>query len=83
MVRAAHTDARIIKSGTDFRDLSSANLQLSPPDDGAVRRRVIERLTGKHHYVVPDYPINAGVDRLMRRLLSTVTKSLKQPVCFS
>lgn len=37
----------LIKSGTDFRDLSEAILQLKDQPEGSIRRRTITGLTGK------------------------------------
>lgn len=37
----------LIKSGTDFRDLSEAILELEEQPAGSIRRRVISKLTGK------------------------------------
>lgn len=73
----------LIKSGTDFRDLSSANLELSPPNPNAIRRRTIATLTGKHHYVIPSSPTCPEVDHLVESLLATVNKTLKHPVCYT
>lgn len=73
----------LIKSGTDFRDLSEANLALSPPNDNAVRRRVVTALTGKHHYVIPTSPTSPQLDKLVHNLLQSVTKTLSQPVCYT
>ncbi|TXT12211.1 uncharacterized protein COLE_02621 [Cutaneotrichosporon oleaginosum] len=74
---------RLIKSGTDFRDLSEAWLELSPPNENAVRRRVITALTGKHHYVTPASPTSPELDKLANNLLESVNKTLKQPVCYT
>ncbi|BEJ13733.1 hypothetical protein CspHIS471_0309070 [Cutaneotrichosporon sp. HIS471] len=74
---------RLIKSGTDFRDLSEATLELSPPNENAVRRRVITSLTGKHHYVTPASPTSPELDKLVKNLLESVTKTLHQPVCYT
>lgn len=73
----------LIKSGTDFRDLSEATLALSPPNENAVRRRVITSLTGKHHYVLPTSPTSPALDKLVSNLLQSVTKTLSQPVCYT
>lgn len=73
----------LIKSGTDFRDLSSATLVLSPPNDGAVRRRLITSMTGQHHYVVPSSPGSPQMDQLVKSLLADVTQALSQPVCYT
>ncbi|KAG6878789.1 hypothetical protein C0993_008088 [Termitomyces sp. T159_Od127] len=39
-------DVLVVKSGTDFRDLSELNLELSSTPSGSVRRKVIKRVTG-------------------------------------
>ncbi|KAL1406105.1 hypothetical protein Q8F55_007788 [Vanrija albida] len=76
-------DTSIIKSGTDFRDLSSAILDLSPPNPNAIRRRTVVNLTGKHHYVIPSSPTNVEMERLIDSLLASVQETLGKPVCFS
>lgn len=72
----------LIKSGTDFRDLSSATLTLSPPT-GSVRRRLIADLSGNHHYVLPSSPSSPSFDKLLSSLLSSVSSTLSKPVCFT
>lgn len=44
--------ASLIKSGTDFRDLSEAILELKEQPEGSIRRRTIVGLTGKARYVI-------------------------------
>jgi 5'-nucleotidase len=41
-------DILVIKSGTDFRDLSEINLELedAPPGDNVVRKKLIKGITG-------------------------------------
>jgi 2',3'-cyclic-nucleotide 2'-phosphodiesterase (5'-nucleotidase family) len=77
------THSSLIKSGTDFRDLTSAYLELSAPNDKAVRRRVVTSLTGKHNYVTPSSPSLPAVDDLVSGLLATVNRTLHQPVCYT
>lgn len=43
-------DVLLIKSGTDFRDLSEFTLELKDTSAGNVRRKVIERIVGKLSY---------------------------------
>jgi hypothetical protein len=74
---------RVIKSGTDFRDLSSANLELSDTPEGSVRRKVISALTGKHHYILPSNPPSPMMDDMLSELLSSVEGTLQKPVCFT
>ncbi len=56
---------------------------LSAPNENAVRRRVVTSLTGKHHYVTPASPTSPELDKLVKNLLESVTKTLKQPVCYT
>lgn len=72
----------MIKSGTDFRDLSSATLHLSSPSDDT-RKRVVDRLSGKHHYITPSSPSSKAMEDLLKSLLSSVSSTLSKPVCWS
>lgn len=82
-LKRAELTSSLIKSGTDFRDLSEATLALSPPNDNVVRRRVITSLTGKHHYVLPTSPTSPELDKLVANLLQSVSKTLSEPVCYT
>lgn len=73
----------MIKSGTDFRDLSSAQLELADTPSGSVRRKIIKSLTGKHHYVTPSSPTSPMMDDMLKDLLSSVEGTLQKPVCFT
>lgn len=56
----------LIKSGTDFRDLTSAVLTLSPPSSSsAVRKQTISELTGEHLYVMPSSPASPEITELI------------------
>lgn len=78
-----YSDCRLIKSGTDFRDLSSASLELASTPDGSIRRKIIKTLTGKHHYILPSSPSSEPVEKLLKSLLSSVEGTLSKPVCFT
>ena len=73
----------MIKSGTDFRDLSSATLTLEPTPAGSIRKRLIRSLKGKHNYVLPSSPASSEIDDLLKTLLSSVSDTLSKPVCFT
>jgi len=75
--------SRVIKSGTDFRDLSSANLELSDTPSGSVRRKLISSLTGKHHFILPSNPASPAMNDMLSELLSSVEGTLQKPVCFT
>lgn len=41
-------DVLVVKSGTDFRDLSEILLKLKDTPEGSIRKKLISRITGKH-----------------------------------
>lgn len=38
----------VVKSGTDFRELSEILLELEDTPEGSIRKKLISRVTGKH-----------------------------------
>ena len=42
-----HGDVLVVKSGTDFRDLSEFTLEVEDAPPGSVRRKVIKNINGK------------------------------------
>lgn len=55
-------DVLVVKSGTDFRDLSSFTLTLESTPEGSVRKKVIKAITGSLHIFL----MNAGFIRTAR-----------------
>ncbi|KAI0747874.1 Metallo-dependent phosphatase [Daedaleopsis nitida] len=76
-------DVLVIKSGTDFRDLSEFTLELADTSEGSVRRKVIRTIKGKHHETKPGSKKSERVAKLLESLLSSVSSALKAPVCKS
>ncbi|KAI0637232.1 Metallo-dependent phosphatase-like protein [Trametes polyzona] len=76
-----HGDVLIVKSGTDFRDLSEITLELADTPEGSVRRKVIKTIRGKHHETKPGSKKSERVAKLLENLLSSVSSALKAPVC--
>ncbi|KAI0031814.1 Metallo-dependent phosphatase [Vararia minispora EC-137] len=74
-------DVMIVKSGTDFRDLSEFILELEDAPEGSVRRKVIRRITGKHHEIKPNMRSNAELQKIIDSLLQSVGSALKAPLC--
>ncbi|WVW79106.1 hypothetical protein I302_101071 [Kwoniella bestiolae CBS 10118] len=74
---------RLIKSGTDFRDLTSALLELTPTKPGSIRKHLIISLKGKHLYVLPSSPSSEPFDRMVKSLLASVSEAIQKPVCFT
>ncbi|EIW60617.1 Metallo-dependent phosphatase [Trametes versicolor FP-101664 SS1] len=76
-----HGDVLVVKSGTDFRDLSEIALELADTPEGSIRRKVIKTIRGKHHETKPGSKKSERVAKLLEDLLSSVSSALKAPVC--
>ncbi|KAJ3522883.1 hypothetical protein NM688_g8808 [Phlebia brevispora] len=74
-------DVLIIKSGTDFRDLSEFTLELVNTPEGSVRRKLIKSIRGIHHETKPGSRSSAQVAECLKDLLPTLSKALKAPLC--
>ena len=71
----------VVKSGSDFRDLSEMTLELSSTPGGSVRKKVISKITGKRHEVTPGMRSSKPLGDLLKTLLSDVDRTLKAPLC--
>ncbi|KAL1746984.1 Metallo-dependent phosphatase-like protein [Schizophyllum fasciatum] len=78
---ADNGDVLVVKSGTDFRDLSELTLELVDTPEGSVRRKVISRITGKHHETKPGSPGSESLQNVLNTVLSSITETLKAPLC--
>ncbi|KAH9952203.1 Metallo-dependent phosphatase [Amylocystis lapponica] len=74
-------DVLVVKSGTDFRDLSEFSLELVNTPPGSVRRKVIREIRGRHHSTQPGSKKNLHIAKILESLLSSVSDALKAPVC--
>ncbi|KAF9070381.1 Metallo-dependent phosphatase-like protein [Rhodocollybia butyracea] len=78
-----HGDILVVKSGTDFRDLSDFTLTLVSTPEGSIRRKVVAAMTGRRVVTQPGSKSSAELVDILKNLLSSVSKSLKTPVCKS
>ncbi|KAJ3926315.1 MAG: Metallo-dependent phosphatase-like protein [Lentinula lateritia] len=78
-----HGDVLVVKSGTDFRDLSDFTLTLESTPAGSVRKKVISSITGRRVVTQPGSRSSEELTQMLRSLLSAVSKSLEAPVCKS
>ncbi|KAF8894422.1 Metallo-dependent phosphatase [Infundibulicybe gibba] len=78
-----HGDVLVVKSGTDFRDLSELTLELVDAPVGGVRNKIISRITGKRHTTKAGSRSSETMKKLLETLLSSVSSALKAPVCIS
>ncbi|KAG6854980.1 hypothetical protein C0991_009803 [Blastosporella zonata] len=76
-----HGDVLVVKSGSDFRDLSELNLELENTPPGSVRNKVIKRVTGKRHTIQPRSRSSEPMQKLLKTLLSSVSDTMSAPVC--
>ncbi|KAG9017477.1 hypothetical protein FRB90_001121 [Tulasnella sp. 427] len=70
----------IIKTGTDFRDLSSMEVELVDGPEGSARKKLVKSVKGKHHIISPEMPSSQGMKQLLSTLLKDVGSALKAPV---
>ncbi|KAF7311636.1 25S rRNA adenine-N(1) methyltransferase [Mycena kentingensis (nom. inval.)] len=80
---ADNGDVLVAKSGTDFRDLSELTLELEETPEGSVRRKVIKAIHGKRHSTQPNSESSAKLTGILKKVLSSVSSTLKAPVCNS
>ncbi|KAF8553765.1 Metallo-dependent phosphatase [Imleria badia] len=76
-------DILVVKSGTDFRELSELTLQLDDTPPGSVRKKVIKAVHGKRHEIRPGMPSSKNLQKLLDGLLSSLSEELKVPVCIT
>ncbi|KAF8797843.1 flagellar associated protein [Phlegmacium glaucopus] len=74
-------DVLVIKSGSDFRDLSAINIVLESTPKGSVRNTIVKSITGKRHIVLPGSKSSQPMSSLLKTLLLSVSSTLKAPVC--
>ncbi|KZT26337.1 Metallo-dependent phosphatase [Neolentinus lepideus HHB14362 ss-1] len=76
-----HGDVLVVKSGTDFRDLSELELELVDTPEGSVRRKVVKKIEGRRHAPQPNSKPCGRLTEILASELSRVSDSLKSPVC--
>lgn len=79
----ADRNAMLVKSGTDFHDLSELQLELSAPHTGAVRRRTIEALHVRRHSTAPSDPALPALTEMLDGLLTRIQQSTSQAVAYT
>ncbi|CAE6431814.1 unnamed protein product [Rhizoctonia solani] len=73
----------LVKSGTDFRDLSELTLELEDTPEGSVRRKLVKSVRGIRHSVQPSQPASPALTNIIKSQLETVSSSLSEPICHS
>lgn len=73
----------LVKSGTDFHDLSEIELQVSDPVEGVARRRRIVAVKVRRHSTLPSDPTLPELKEHIDELMERVDKATGQPVAFT
>ncbi|KAG8885508.1 hypothetical protein FRB97_000833 [Tulasnella sp. 331] len=71
----------IVKSGTDFRDLSSMEVEVIDAPEGSVRQKIVKSVKGNRHTVTYDMPGSESMKELLKPLLNDLSSALKKPAC--
>ncbi|KAF8754293.1 5'-nucleotidase family [Rhizoctonia solani] len=64
----------LVKSGTDFRDLSELTLELEDTPEGSIRRKVVKSIRGNQ-------PPSPALTRIIKNQLDSVSSTLSEPIC--
>ncbi|CAE7121238.1 unnamed protein product [Rhizoctonia solani] len=73
----------LVKSGTDFRDLSELIIELEDTPEGNIRRKVVKYIRGIRHSVQPSQPASPALTSIIKNQLDSVSSSLSEPICHS
>lgn len=73
----------VVKSGTDFRDLSEMTIELVDSAPNSIRSKTISSITGIRHETAPDDPKSESLANILKTILSDVSDTLKSPVCLT
>ncbi|EST07465.1 Phosphoesterase domain protein [Kalmanozyma brasiliensis GHG001] len=76
-------NAMVVKSGTDFRDLSELKLELTDRDDSAVRKRIIKSLAVQRYRTSPSDPTSPHLKSMLDDLLAKISQSTSQSVAYT
>jgi len=74
-------DVLVVKSGTDFRDISEICLELKDTPERSIRKKLIGRVIGKHHQIYPSLRSCEKLSKILDNILESVGASLKAPLC--
>ncbi|PPR01109.1 hypothetical protein CVT24_000405 [Panaeolus cyanescens] len=73
-------DTLIVKSGTDFQDLSEVILELKDTPAGSVRRKVIHKVSGNRHVTRQTTPVDEAMKSIIDSELGTINAAMAEPI---
>ncbi|KAJ7854667.1 Metallo-dependent phosphatase [Mycena olivaceomarginata] len=76
-------DVLVVKSGTDFQDISEVILTLKDAPAGSIRIKLIQEIKGKRHVTRGTTAVNEDMKVIFDHELKTVSDSMSKPVCIT
>ncbi|KAJ7270316.1 Metallo-dependent phosphatase [Mycena rebaudengoi] len=76
-------DVLVVKSGTDFQDISEVILTLKDAPAGSVRTKLIQKIEGKRHVTRGATAVNEDIKAIFDHELKTFSDSMTKPVCIT
>ncbi|KAJ6553022.1 Metallo-dependent phosphatase [Mycena capillaripes] len=76
-------DVLVVKSGTDFHDISEVILTLKDAPAGSIRIKLIQEIKGKRHVTRGTTAVNEDMKVIFDHELKTVSDSMSKPVCIT
>ncbi|KAJ7824797.1 Metallo-dependent phosphatase [Mycena olivaceomarginata] len=76
-------DVLVVKSGTDFQDISEVILTLKDAPAGSIRIKLIQEIRGKRHVTRGTTAVNEDMKVIFDHELKTVSDSMSKPVCIT
>lgn len=73
-------DILVVKSGTDFQDLSDITLTLKATPQGSIRKRVIQEITGKRLKTRASTPVNEPLKKIVDKELKVIRAAHAEPL---
>ncbi|THU84298.1 Metallo-dependent phosphatase [Dendrothele bispora CBS 962.96] len=74
-------DVLVVKSGTDFQDLSEVVLTLKDTPAGSIRKKVISDIKGKRCVTRGNTEVNQDVKAVVDQELGTINAAMVEPIC--
>ncbi|KAJ6492676.1 Metallo-dependent phosphatase-like protein [Mycena vulgaris] len=81
--KADQGNVLVVKSGTDFQDISEVIITLKDAPARSVRRNLIQELKGKQHVTRGTAAVNEGIKAIFDHELKTFNDSMSQSICIT
>ncbi|TFK22412.1 Metallo-dependent phosphatase [Coprinopsis marcescibilis] len=76
-------DVLVVKSGTDFQDLSEVVLTLEDTPPGSIRKKVITGIQGKRHVTRGNTPVNVAMKKVYDEEIGAINDAMQEAIFIS